>query len=69
MKKFGILALIASIIVTIVAFIFVIVPLPAGSRGALIVSAIWLFGPAIAGSVIFLRMDKNDSWNLRNPLK
>lgn len=69
MKKFGLYSLIASIVVAVVAFIFVIVPLPAGTRGALIVSAIWLFGPAIVGSAIFWKMDKNDDWNLRKHLK
>ena len=69
MKKFGLYALIASVIMLVLALIFVIVPLPAGTKGALTVTAFWLFGPAIVGSAIFYKMDQNDSWNQRKPLK
>ncbi len=69
MKKFGLYALIASVIMLIAAYVFVIVPLPAGSKGALTVTALWLFGPAIVGSAIFYKMDRKDSWNQRKPLE
>ncbi len=69
MKKFGLYALIASIVMLVLAYILVIVPLPAGSKTALTVTAIWLFGPAIVGSIIFFKMDQKDEWNQRKPLK
>lgn len=69
MKKFGIFALITSIAVAILAFVLVLVPLPAGMGTALTITGIWLFAPAIVGSYIFLKMDKEDKWDLRKPLK
>jgi len=68
-KQFGLYSLVAAVIMLVLAYILVIVPLPAASKGALTVTAIWLFGPAIVGAAIFWKMDQKDEWDQTKPLK
>lgn len=69
MKKFGPIALVASILVAILAFVLVLVPLPAGMGTALTITGIWLFAPSIVGSFIFWKMDKKNTWDPTKRLK
>ena len=69
MKSFGPIALIASIAMAVLAFVLVLVPLPAGMDTALLITGLWLFLPAIVGSAIFWKMDKKNEWDPTKHLK
>ncbi|MBR6207437.1 MAG: hypothetical protein IKQ69_00370 [Oscillospiraceae bacterium] len=69
MKKdnFGIIALIAAIVMFIVAIVIFVTPLPV--KTATIVTICWVFGPAIVGSVVYCIMESKGKWRQDTDLK
>ena len=69
MKKdnFGVISLIVSIILYILAIIFFVSPLPYKMDTFIIVS--WLFVPGIVGSVIYIYILKANRWGSDTRLK
>ncbi|MDL2264259.1 hypothetical protein LJC31_06355 [Synergistaceae bacterium OttesenSCG-928-I11] len=60
-NAFGKMSFLCSVLLFVLAMIVFVSPLPHKTDMALMV--VWVFAPAVVGSIVYNRMEKKDRWD------